>query len=56
MELDRMKNEIDEIYSNNIKRKLIFLKQRYYEGGGKSAKLLAYKLKKQQVDSNIYLK
>lgn len=45
---------MNEIYSNDIKRKLIFLKQRYYEAGGKLAKLLAYKLKKQQADSTIY--
>lgn len=51
MELDKAKNEI---YSNEIKRKLIFLKETYYEAEGKSAKLLAYKLKKQQADSTIY--
>lgn len=54
MEIDRKKNELNEIYSNDIKKKLIFLKQRHYEAGGKSAKLLGYKLKKQQAENTIY--
>ena len=33
---------------------MIFLKQRYYEAGGRSAKWLAYKLKKQQAENTIY--
>lgn len=36
-------------------KKLIFLKQKYYEVGGKSAKLPAYKLKKQQAENTIYI-
>lgn len=53
-EIERKKNELNEIYSNDIKKKLVFLKQRHYEVGGKSAKLLAYKLKKQQAENTIY--
>lgn len=30
------------------------MKQRYYEAGSKSAKLLAYRLKKQMANNNIY--
>lgn len=30
---------------------MIFLKERYYEAGGKSLKLLAFKLKKQKTQS-----
>lgn len=40
-QLMKKKNEINE-----IQKKLIFTKQKYYEGGGKASKLLAYKLKK----------
>lgn len=54
MEINKKKNELNEIYSNDIKKKLTFLKQKYYEAGGKSAKLLAYKLKKQQAESTVH--
>ena len=53
-EIDRKKNELNELYSNDIQKKLIFLKQRYYEAGGKSTKLLAYRLKKQQAENTIF--
>ncbi len=32
----------------------MYLKQSYYEAGSKSAKLLAYRLKRQQANNNIY--
>lgn len=54
IEIDKKKNEINEILSIDIKRKMTFLRQKYYEVGGKSAKLLAYKLKKQQLESTIH--
>ena len=44
------KNKLNEIYSN--KKELIFVKQWYYVAGGKSAKLLAYKLKK--AENTVY--
>lgn len=53
MEISRIKNKLNEIYSNDKKKKLTFLKQWYYETRGKSAKLLAYKLKKQQAENTI---
>lgn len=53
-EIDKKKNEINILLSSEIKRKMTFLRQRYYETGGKSAKLLAYKLKKQQLENTIY--
>lgn len=37
-----------------IQKKLIFAKQIYYEAGGKSLKLLAFKLWKQQAHRTIY--
>ena len=54
MEINKKKNELNEILSNDIKKNLIFLRQRYYEAGGKSARLLAYKLKKQQAGNTIH--
>lgn len=54
LQLLKKKNEINEIYSQEIQKKLVFLKQKYYETGNKSAKLLAYKLRKQQVENGIY--
>ena len=54
IEMDKKKNELSEIYSNDIKKTTIFVKQRYYDAGGKSAKLLAYKLKKQQAKNTIH--
>uniref|UniRef100_A0A3B3B8H2 Reverse transcriptase domain-containing protein n=1 Tax=Oryzias melastigma TaxID=30732 RepID=A0A3B3B8H2_ORYME len=47
-------SEINDIHSQEIQKKLIYTKQRYYEVGNKSTKLLAYKLKKQQTKNNIY--
>lgn len=42
------------MYSQEIERKLQFTKQKYYESGFKSTKLLARKLQKQQTDNTIY--
>ena len=53
-EIKKLQNEIDDIYTQEIQKKIIFLKQKNYEVGGKSAKLLAYKLRKQQADNTIY--
>ncbi len=41
--------EIDEIYSEELQKKLLFLKQRYYEMR-ESFKLLSYRLRKQRAD------
>lgn len=42
-------------YTHKMSKKIyIFLKQKYYEIGCKSTKLLAYKLRKQRVESTIY--
>ena len=49
-----IKSKINELYAIDIQKKLIFMKQRYYEIGSKSARLLAYKLKKQQAERVIY--
>ena len=52
--LNKILGEINDIYSQEAQKKLIFLKQRYYETGGKSAKYLAYKLRKQQEENTIH--
>lgn len=49
-----IKNQIKEIYKMDIQKKLTFLKQRYYEVGSKSAKNLAYKLRKQQAERVVH--
>ena len=53
-EIRKTQGEINDIYSQEAQKKLIFLKQRYYETGGKSAKYLAYKLRKQQEENTIH--
>ena len=52
-EIKEIRNEIEEMSTQEIQKKFMFLKQRYYEVGGKAMKLLAYKLKKQQADNTI---
>lgn len=42
------------MYTQETQKKLIFLKQRYYEAGSKSTKLLSYRLRKEQADNSIY--
>lgn len=53
-EMNIVKNEIDGIYTQEIQKKLVYLKQKYWEVGGKASKLLAYRLRKKQADSTIY--
>lgn len=50
----KFKKEIDEINTEEIKKKLTFTKQQYYEVGEKSLKLLSFKLRKQQADRTIH--
>lgn len=54
IEIKILQNEIDAIYSDETQKKFIFLKQNYYEAGGKSTKWLAFKLRRQQADSTVY--
>lgn len=48
------KLQIDDIYTLETQKRFVFLKQKNYEVGGKSAKLLAYKLRKQEKENTIY--
>lgn len=52
--IKKLKKEIDEINTQEIQKKLLFTRQQYYEVGGKSLKLLSYKLRKQQADRTIH--
>ncbi len=52
-EIKKIKTELDYLYTQEIEKKLMFLKQKYYESGGKAMKLLARKLCKQQADATI---
>lgn len=52
-EIKKIKTEIDYLYTQEIEKKLVFLKQKYYETAGKAIKLLARKLRKQQANTTI---
>ncbi len=52
-EINKITTELDYLYTQEIEKKLMFLKQKYYESGGKAIKLLARKLCKQQADATI---
>lgn len=53
-EMAKKRNLIDEIYTQDVQTKIMLTKQRYYEGGAKYMKQLAYRLRKQQADRTIY--
>lgn len=53
-EIRKLQGEINDVYSQEVQRNLTFLRQKYYDVGGKSSKYLAYKLRKQQEESTIY--
>ena len=42
-EMKEIRNEINDIGTQEIQKHLLFSKQRYYEVGGKSLKLLSYR-------------
>lgn len=54
IKIKEVKRELDELNTQEIQKKLLFTRQKYYEGGEKSLKLLAFKLRKQQSDRTIY--
>lgn len=47
------RNKINMLYTQEIEKKIMFSKQKYYENGSKFMKILAWKLK-QQADQTIY--
>lgn len=48
------KQQVDKILSEEIEKKLRFMKQRYYEAGPKASTLLAWRLRKQQAENSIH--
>lgn len=52
-QIQKIRNEINIIYTQEIEKKMLFAKQRYYENGSKFTKLLAWKLKKQQANMGL---
>ena len=48
------KQEIDKILGEEVEKKIRYMKQRYYEAGPRAAKLLAWRLKKQQAENTIH--
>lgn len=53
-EMKTKRKKLNDIQVQEIHNKLMYMKQKYYEVGSKSAKLLAYKLKKQQANNSVY--
>lgn len=52
--LNKIRNEINILYAQEIEKKVVFTKQKYCESGSKSVKLIARKLQKQWADNTIY--
>uniref|UniRef100_A0A669ELI9 Reverse transcriptase domain-containing protein n=1 Tax=Oreochromis niloticus TaxID=8128 RepID=A0A669ELI9_ORENI len=53
-QIRQIKQEIDKILSEEVEKNIRFMKQRYYEAGPKAAKQLAWRIRKQQAENNIY--
>lgn len=53
-EIKQIRNKIDSLATQDIKKNLKFLKQRHYESGSKSMKVLAWKLKKRTAETTIH--
>jgi len=53
-EINKIRNEINNLATQEIEKKRMFLKQRYYESGTKSMKVLAWKLKKKIAENTIH--
>ena len=49
-----IRNEMNSMYIQEIEKKMLFTRQRYYENGSKFTKLLARKLKKKYASNTIY--
>ena len=52
-EIEKIRNEIRSLTTKDIKKNLMYLKQRHYESGPKSTKMLAWKLKKKLAENTV---
>ncbi len=53
-QIKKIRTEINILYTQEIEKKMLFTRQKYYENGSKVTKLLARKLRKPEADSTIY--
>lgn len=49
-----IKQETDKILGEELEKNIRFMKQRYYKAGPRAAKLLAWRLRKQQAENTIH--
>lgn len=52
-EIKHTRNEINNLNIQDVQKKMMFLKQKYYEGGSKSMKILAWKLRKKTAENTV---
>lgn len=52
-QLNKVKQDINGIYDEEIEKQIKFTKQRYYETGPKAMKLLSWRIRKQQAKNTI---
>lgn len=52
-EIRQIRNEINDLSTQDTRKKLMFLKQKYYESGSKSMKILAWRLKKKIAENTV---
>jgi hypothetical protein len=54
IKINKIKQDINGIYDEEIEKQLKFTKQKYYETGSRAMKLLSWRIRKQQEKNTIY--